>query len=46
MFEVNVLLKITQIPGRKSTGVDDNSKSERLIRLIRKQKKILLLYSI
>jgi hypothetical protein len=29
MFEVNVLLQITQIPVRKSTGVDDNPKSGR-----------------
>jgi hypothetical protein len=29
MFEINILLQITQVPVRKSTGIDDTSKSER-----------------
>jgi hypothetical protein len=32
MFEINVLLKIIQVPGRKQTvDVDDASRSERFV---------------
>jgi hypothetical protein len=31
MFEINVLLKITQLPPRKSSEMDDGSISERFV---------------
>jgi hypothetical protein len=38
MFQINVLLKITQVPRKKSATVDDTSKSERFIQLIKKKR--------
>jgi hypothetical protein len=32
MFEVNILLKIIQLPARKQTGGDDASRSERFVK--------------